>query len=333
MNNDRISRRNVLVRCASSTVAAGAAFLPNLALAQNFPNRPIRLIVPYPPGGSVTVVARIVAEKLGQRLGQTVLVDNKPGANGVIASEDMLKSPADGHTLYMQVNTHVINQLIMPSMPFDIMKDFTAVSTVYKLELVLVAHPSLPANNLREFIALAKSDPARINYGAADNAGLTHLAAAELNAAIGAKSQVIPYKGSGPALTDTLAGHIQAYFSSIPPTIPHVKSGRLKGVAVSGRARTPALPDVPTFAEAGLPNFEAGSWCGLFAPAATPKPVVDRLASTVQLVMNTPEVREAMLAQGVESYTILPAEFEALIRSDYARLAKVIQAAGIKGDR
>jgi len=331
--NNQITRRT-LVRRAAATTLGSLATLPIIAPAQTFPNRPMRVIVPYPPGGSVTVVARTIAEKLGQRLGQTIVVDNKPGANGLIATEEMLKAPPDGHTLFLQANTHVINPLVMQAMPFDIMKDVAAVSTVYKLELLLVTHPSLPVSNLKEFIALARTSPGKINFGSADNAGLTHLAAETFNTAAGVKTQVIPYKGSGPALNDTLAGHIQGYFTSIPPAIPHIKAGKLKALAVSGKFRTPALPDVPTFEEAGLPGVEAaGSWCGLFVPAATPRPIVDRLAADVAFVMNTPEVKDFMISQGVLSYTIPPAQFEALLRSDTTRLAGVIKTSGMKLDK
>jgi tripartite-type tricarboxylate transporter receptor subunit TctC len=328
----RTSRRRI-VAAGGLLAAARIGTIAFPAGAQPaFPSRPIRLIVPFPPGGSVTVVARLLADRLSQRIGQPVVVDNKPGGNGVIASEDLLKSAPDGHTVLLVVNTHVINPSIMPSMPFDVRRDFAAVSGVYKLELMLVAHPSVPAANLREFVAIAKAQPDSINFAAGDNAGLTHLAAETFNSVAGTRLRVVPYKGTGPALNDTLGGHVQAYFSSITPVIQHVKSGKLKAFGVSGRARAPALPEVPTFAEAGLANFEAGTWCGMLAPAATPRPVVSRLATEVAAVMNLPEVRDTLVNQGLEAMPTAPEQFDALLRADLTRLSTVIKAAGIKGE-
>lgn len=315
--------------------AAGAlALLAGSGWAQtSFPSKPVRLLVPFPPGGSTTVVARLLAQKLGERLGQPVVVDNKPGANGLIASEELLKSPADGHTILMVVNTHAINPVVMPSMPFDPVKDFTAVSTVYRLDLVLVAHPAVPANDLREFIALAKEKRGSINFAAGDSAGLTHLAAENFNHQAGTKLQVIPYKGTAPALNDVLGGHVQAYFSSATPVIPHVKTGKLKAFAISGAARSPALPEVPTFAEAGLPGLDAGTWAGILVPAATPKDAVGKLASEIATIMNLPEVKEQLVAQGVASHTVGPDRFSTLIKDDIARFDKLVKAANIKMDK
>ena len=311
-------------------IALGAA----PALAQSgYPSRPLRLIVPFPPGGSTTVVARLLGQKLGERLGQPVVVENKPGANGVIASEDLLKAPADGHTVLMVVNTHAINPAVMPSMPFDPVKDFAAVGTVYRLDLVLVAHPSVPAGSLREFVALARERRDAVNFAAGDNAGLTHLAAENFNHHAGTRLQVVPYKGSAPALTDLLGGHVQAYFSSVTPVIQHVKSGKLKALAISGASRSSALPDVPTFAEAGLPGFEAGTWAGILAKAGTPRDVVARLAAEIDAIMNAPDVREQLVAQGLGSYTIGPDRFAALIRDDVARFDRIVKAADIRMDR
>ena len=327
-----IRRRTILAASASLT-ATTLAGVATPAAAQAFPARPIRLIVPFPPGGSVTVVARLLGQKMSERIGQPVVIDNKPGGNGLIASEELLKAPADGHTILMVVNTHVINPSIMPTMPFDVLKDFASVSTVYKLELVLVVHPSVPAGNLREFIALARSRPGQLNFSAGDNAGLTHLAAETFNTVAGVKTQVIPYKGTGPALSDTLAGHVQGYFSSITPVIPHVKTGKLKAFGVSGASRAPALAEVPTFAEAGLPGFEAGTWCGVLAPAATPRDIVNRLSAEINAVMNLPDVKDYLVSQGLEAAPSTPEQFSTLIRTDLNRLAGVIKAAGVKGEK
>ena len=315
-------------------VAGTLAVLAGSGWAQApFPSKPIRLLIPFPPGGSTTVVARVLAQKLSERLGQPVVVDNKPGANGLIASEELLRSPADGHTILMVVNTHAINPAVMPAMPFDVVKDFTAVSTVYRLDLVLVAHPSVAANNLREFIALAKDKRGSINFAAGDSAGLTHLAAENFNYQAGTKLQVVPYKGTAPALNDVLGGHVQAYFSSATPVIQYVKTGKLKAYAISGAARSPALPEVPTFAEAGLPGLDAGTWAGILVPAATPKPIVNKLASEVAAIMNLPDVKEQLIAQGLVSSASGPEQFSGLIKDDIARFDKLVKAANIKMEK
>lgn len=314
---------------SSLAALAGAGW----AQASGYPKRPIRLIVAFPPGGSTTVVARLLGQKLTDRLGQPVIVDNRPGANGVIACEELLKSPADGYTIAMVVNTHSINPLMMANLPYDNNKDFAAVGTLYKLELVLVAHPSVPAENLREFIALANARPGQLNFAAGDSLGLTHLAAETFNTMAGVKIQVVPYKGTGPALADTLAGHVQAYFSSPTAVIPYVKSGKLKAYGISGARRSLALPDVPTFAEAGLPGYEAGTWAGILAPAATPKDIVRQLSAEIGAIMNLPDIKEQLVSQGLDAYVTAPEQFAQLIRSDTARFEKVIKAANLKIDK
>ena len=315
-------------------VAGGLSTLTASAWPQSgFPRKPIRLIVAFPPGGSTTVVARLLGQKMTERMGQPVIVDNRPGANGVIACEDLLRSPADGHTLAMVVNTHAINPLMMASLPYDTHKDFATVGTLYKLELVLVAHPSVPAENLREFIALAKAKPGALNFAAGDSLGLTHLAAETFNTMAGVKLQVVPYKGTGPALADTLAGHVQGYFSSPTAVIPHVKSGKLKAYGISGNRRASALGDVPTFAEAGLPGYEAGTWAGILAPAATPKDIVSKLSSEIAEIMNLPDIKEQLASLGLDPYVTTPEAFSQLIRSDTSRFEKVIKAANLKVEK
>ena len=321
---DTNATRRVFVAGSLSALAASAWSQPS------FPRRPIRLIVAFPPGGSTTLVARLLGQKLTERLGQPVIVDNRPGANGVIASEELLRSPADGHTLAMIVNTHAINPLMMASLPYDTNRDFAAVGTLYKLELVLVAHPSVPAENLREFIALAHAKPSVLNFAAGDSLGLTHLAAETFNTMAGVKLQVVPYKGTGPALADTLAGHVQGYFSSPTAVIAYVKSGKLKAYGISGGRRSAALPDVPTFSEAGLPGYEAGTWAGILAPAATPKDIVSKLSSEIAAIMNLPDIKEQLTTQGLDPYVTTPEAFSQLIRSDTSRFEKVIKAANLK---
>ena len=290
-------------------------------------------MIPFSTGAASDFLGRTIGQKLSERLGQAVVIDNRPGGNGVIASEELLKSTPDGHHMVMVVNTHTINPHMMARLPYNTERDFSPVSTLYRFDLILVAHPAVPANNLREFIALAKANPSAINFAAGDNAGLTHLAAETFNTMAGVKLQVVPYKGSGPALNDTLAGHVQAYFSSPIAVIAQIKAGKLKGVAISGRTRSVALPEVPTFAEAGLPGYEAGTWAGILAHGSTPKELVNKLAAEIAAVMALPEVRENLQSQGLEPTTTSPAEFAAIIKSDMTRFEKVIQAANLKTEK
>jgi len=312
-------------------VAAAFSCLAAVAGAQSaFPHKPIHLLVAFPPGGSTTAVAQLLGEKLTQRLGQPVVIENRPGANGMIASQDLLRAPRDGYTLLMIVNTHAINPVMKVTLPYDTLKDFAPVSTLYKLELVLVAHPKVQADNLQEFIALAKSKPRGLNFAAGDNGGLTHLAAETFNTEAGTKLQVIPYKGTGPALNDTLGGHVQAYFSSPTAVIQHVKAGSLKAYAISGKERASALPDVPTFAESGMPAFQAGTWAGILAPGGTPQPVIDQLSKEIGAVMQLPDVQAQLNKFGLESFVTTPSEFSALIESDIQRFGDVVKAANMK---
>lgn len=312
--------------------AALVVFATSAVAQQPFPTKPIRLIVPFPPGGSTTVVARLLGQKLTEAWGQPVIVDNRPGGNGVIGSEELIKSAPDGHTLLLVVSTHAINPGVMRSLPYDTVKDFAAVAPLYSFELVLVAHPSVPANNLREFIALAKSKPGQIRYASGDNGGLTHLASEMLNNVAGVNIQNIPYKGSGPALTDTVAGHVESYFSSPTAALQFIKAGRLKAFAISGKSRSSALPEVPTFAESGLPTFDASAWCGILAPAATPKEIINKLSTEIARIISTPDFKQQLVSQGLEPFVSSPDQFGALIRSDIAKFDRIIKTANIKFD-
>ena len=313
---------------------AGAvvAFASSIAAQQPYPTKPIRLIVPFPPGGSTTLVARLVGQKLSETWGQPVIVDNRPGANGVIGSAELVKAAPDGHTILLVVNTHAINSLVMRTLPYDTIKDFAPVATLYSFELVLVAHPSVPAGNLRDFIALAKSKPGQVRYASGDNGGLTHLASEMFNTEASVKIQSIPYKGSGPALNDTVGGHVETYFSSPTAVLQFIRTGKLKAYAISGKTRSSALPEVPTFAEAGLPGFDASAWCGILAPAATPKEIINKLSTEIARIISTPEFRENLVSQGLETLVSTPDQFAALIRTDIAKYDRIIKTANIKFD-
>jgi len=296
---------------------------------QAYPTKPIRVLIPFPPGGSTTVVARIVGQKLSENWGQQVIVDNRPGGNGVIGSEALVKSPPDGHTVLLFNNTHAINAVLIPKLPYDSIKDFAPVTTVYSLEFVLALHPSVPSNTVQELISLAKSRPGQLNYASGDSAGVTHLTAELFNIMTGVRMQNIPYKGSGPVIVDLIGGQVQLTF--VPPivAIPHIKTGKLKAIAVSGGVRLAALPQVPTFTEAGLPGFDVKVWNGIVAPAGTPREIIDRLSTQIAKVMAIPEIREKLVSQGLEPFVSSADQFAALIKADIAKYAKIIKTANI----
>jgi tripartite-type tricarboxylate transporter receptor subunit TctC len=314
--------------------AAAIALTPSQqarAQADGFPSKPIRLIVPFAPGGSATTVARLLGQKMTEDWGQAVIVDNKPGANSIIGTELLTKSPPDGYTLLLIVSTHVINPSLM-KLPYDTFRDFTPITTMYSTEYVLTVHPSVPVNTVQEFIALAKSKPGSLNYAAGDTAGVTHLAAETLNMRAGIKMQAVPYKGSAPALTDTVAGHVQVFFGPPIAAAQHVRGGQLRALAVSGNQRYSGLPEVPTFTEAGLPNLDVKTWFGLLAPAGTPRPIVDKIHKEVVKIMAMPDVREKLASYGLEPFTSTPEEFDALMRADLVKFERIIKAASIKAE-
>jgi len=297
---------------------------------QDYPSKPIRLIVPYPPGGSNNVLARLIGQKLTESTGQPINVDNRPGGNTVIGSEALVKSPPDGYTLMLTSATHVINPNLYPNLPYDAIKDFAMVGTVASTEEVLVVHPSIPANNLREFIALAKSRPGQLNYSSSGGGNLNHLAGEMFCIMTGVTMQHIPYKGGAPALTDIIAGQVQLGFQVPVNVIAHIKSGRIKALAITGENRLASLPQVPTFAEAGLPEFEAKVWFGVFAPAGTPKGIIDKLSAEIGRILTLPDIKEKLASQGLDPYISTPDQFAALVKAEMTRYAKVIKAADIK---
>ena len=297
-----------------------------------YPNTQIRIIVSYAPGNSLDVLARLVGQKLTGTLGQQVVVDNRPGGNTVIGSETLVKAAPDGYTLLLVVNTHVIIPHLYDKLPFDAIKDFAPVATLARTELVLVLHPSVPADNLQEFIALAKARPGQLNYASAGSGGPAHLAAELFNMMTGITMLHIPYKGAGPALTELLGGQVQVFLAAPIVAIPHIKNGKLKAIAISGESRLATLPQVPTFTQAGLPGYDVKVWFGILAPAATPKAIVDRLASEFASVMAMPDFKDSLASQGMEPFISTPEQFGALIKTDMSKYAKVIKTANIKLD-
>jgi len=318
----RAAMRTLTV-CALTAIAASAA------AQQAYPNKPIHLISPYPPGGSTSVLARLVGQKLAESWGQQVLVENRGGGNTIIGTEALAKSPPDGYSIMVMTSTHVITPWLTQT-PFDAIKDFAAVATLASSEQMLVVHPSVPVSNLQEFIALAKSKPGQLNYATSASGSLSHLGMEYLEMAAGFKVQQIPYKGSGPALTDLLGGQVQAYLNVAINFIPHVKAGKLRAIAISGEHRLAALPEVPTFTEAGVPGLEMKNWYGILAPAGTSRAIRDKLSSEIARILAMSDVKERLDSLGAEPFISNPDRFAELMKADSARFGKIIKAANIK---
>ena len=319
---------NAVLRMITLAVLMGLA---GLAAAEPvYPNKAIRLICPYPPGGSTTLLARLIAQRLSDSWGPSVIVDNRPGGNTVIGTDALAKSAPDGHTIMLMPSTHVTLPHLQKDLPYDVYRDFAPVATLTRNELILVVHTSLPVNNLQEFIGYAKSKTQQLNSGSAGSGGFTHLSVELFNMETGAKLQHVPYKGSAPALTDLIGGQIQLAFTPVNNAFPHVKSGRIKALAISGKNRNAALPRVPTFTEAGLPDFDVGVWFGVTAPAGTPRAIIDRMSIEIHKMLTTPEIKEKLTAQGMDTYISTPEQMLEQMKADDVRFGAVIKAANIK---
>ncbi len=318
----RLLAAGILMAVAASATAQPA-----------YPTKPIRIIVPFPSGGSTDAVARIVGQKLTESWGQQVLVENRGGGNTIIGSDAAAKSPPDGYTVLLTTNAHIINPNLFFNLPYDTIKDFAPVATITSGELALALHPSVPANNLQEFIALAKAKPGQFNYASSGIGNPNHLAAEMFNLMANVRMQHVPYKGGGPALADLIGGQVQVHFATPITALPHIKSGKLKAIAVSGANRISVLPEMPTFTEAGLPGLDIKFWQAVFAPAGTPKPIVDKLSKELARIVALPDVREKLSSQGLEPFYSTPEQFAKLIKADLTRFAKLIKAANIKIDK
>ena len=316
-----------------SALLLGAVLVGSQALAQSYPSKPVRLVVPFPPGGAPDLVARALGPRLHEELGQPVVVDNRAGAAGIIAMEIVAKSPADGHVLVMgSAGPVAINPGLYRKLPYDVLRDFAPVSRVTALPFLLVVHPSLPVKSIRDLLALAKAKPGELNYGSPGNGSTTHLATELLKSMTGVKITHIPYKGVAAAATDLMAGQVQILSGDLNTMLPHVKSGRMRGIAVTSERRSPVLPDMPTIAQSGVPGFEATGWTGLLAPAGTPPAIVQRLSATVAKALETPDTRSRVAALGGEVASSTPEAFAAYIRSEIAKWGKLIQSLGIQSD-
>lgn len=326
-------RRRLLAgaAAAAATLVVGA---PRPARAQDaFPSRPIRLVVPFTPGGVTDTSGRVIAEFLGRRLGQQVVVDNKPGASGNIGTQIVATAPADGHTLLLGFDgTMVINPHVFAKVPFDTLKDFAPVGKIGDAVLILAANPTLPVRTLQELLALSRSQPGGLSYGTSGIGGTPHIAGELLRQRTGANLQHVPYKGGGQAITDTIGGAIPLTYTAVAGAQGHVKSGKLKAIAVSSAARASSLPEVPTFIESGIADFAVSSWVGLFAPAATPRAVVQRLNAELNAVLADPAARERLAVLGIDPTPGTPEQYLEEVRRDLARYGQVVRSAGIKAE-
>lgn len=327
MRNPTIVRRVALV-------LAGYAFLiaSGEAGSQGYPNRSMRLIVPNAAGGPADGVARLIAQRLAERIGQQVVVDNRPGAGGVIGTEFVAKAPPDGYTLMWISINHAINPSVYTKLPYDALKDFAPITHATSGPLLLAVHPSVPANDLKSLLNLARARPGELTGASAGSGSIAHLTLELLNFMAGTKIVHIPYKGAGQALTDLLGGHVSMYFGNVLGLLPHVRSGKLKGLAVSTHSRSAAAPNIPTAAEAGVPGYEASSWFGVMAPAGTPKEIISRLNAEFVGQLRTPDMHEKLAANGTEIVASTPEQFSSYIASEIAKWGKVVKAAGVKAD-
>ncbi|SDZ84459.1 Bug family tripartite tricarboxylate transporter substrate binding protein [Acidovorax soli] len=324
-------RRQALAVLAS--LAAGTAALPGAALAQAYPTKPISIVVPFSAGGTTDILARLVGQYLSTELGQPVVVENKAGAGGNIGGQYAAKAAADGYTLFMgTVGTHAINASLYKKMPFDPIKDFAPLTRVANVPNLLVVNPKQPFKTVPEMIAYAKANPGKINFGSPGNGASPHLSGELFKSLAKVDLTHIPYKGSAPAVTDLLGNQIAIMFDNMPSVIPHVRSGKLRAIAITTSKRSAELPDVPTIAEAGVPGYEAMSWFGMFAPAATPKPVLDKLTGALAKVLANPEVKKKIADQGGEPVNETPAQFATFIKSESAKWGKVVKESGASLD-
>ena len=314
-------------------LAALLLCLATLAHAQTYPARPIRIVVPFPPGGFSDVYARIIAARMAETFGQSVVVDNRPGAGGNIASDQVAKSAPDGYTLAMgTIGTHAINATLFPKLPYDPVKDFSAVAFVVDADGLLVAHTSVEATTVAELIALAKAKPGVLNYASAGPGTTSHLAAEVFKQRTGTQVTHIPYKGNVPALLDVVSGNAQISFATMATVLPHVKAGRLKALGVLGAQRSSALPNVPTIAESGVPGFDVGNWTGMFAPAGTPSAAVAKLNAEVQRIMKLPEIQGRLGEEGMRFAPTTPKQFTEFVQAEVKRWGEVVKRVGVTAE-
>ena len=305
---------------------------PIFASAQSWPQKPIRMVIPYPPGGPTGVMGRLVATKLPELLGQPVIVDNKPGASGQMGAAEVAKAAPDGYTFLTNASIHVINPHVYSKPMVDPIREFTPVALIGVVPLVMVVPPMQPAKDVKEFIAWAKANPGKVNFASASSASAQHLAGEHFKQVTGIDMQHVPYNGSGPALADLVGGHVQLMFDSLPSSMSFIRSGKLKALGASSTKRLAVLPDVPTLIEAGVPDFDLTTWYGVWAPAGTPKDIVARLNAEIVRLVVMPDMKEKLAGLGVEASAFTPEQFAAFNRTEYERWGRIVRAANIKLD-
>src|SRR4026207_571699 len=305
-------------------------FLAWPASAQNYPNRPVKVIVPFGAGGPADVYARVLAQHLSEETKQSFVVEDRPGAGSIIGTDAVAKSAPDGYTLLLMSNTHTTNESLVASKPFRLMHDFVPVAPVNYSDLIMVVHPSVPAKDLKEFIALAKSKPGELNYASSGTGTPYHMAGELFKAMSGTNIVHVPHKASGEARNAVIGGHVQMMFDAIPAMAENAKAGQVRALGTTGAKRSPLTPDVPTLAEAGVPGYEATIWLGVMAPAGTPKGIVDKLNAEINKVIARPDVKEAWAKQGAVPMPMTPAEFDKYLRADIEKWANVVKISGAK---
>jgi tripartite-type tricarboxylate transporter receptor subunit TctC len=322
----------VVLRTSLALLFLAVFGLASQSSAQDYPTRTVRLIVPYSPGGPTDVYSRLLAQGLGESLKQAFVIENRPGAGTVVGTDLAAKAAPDGYTLLLMSSTHTVNESLVHNKSYQLMRDFVAVAPVISSDLVMVVPPSLPVNNVKEFIALAKAKPGMLNFASSGQGSNYHMAGELLKAMTGIDMVHVAYRGSAGARTDILAGQVQMMFDSVPTMAPLVLAGQVKALATTGKERSPILPKVPTMEEAGVPGYEATLWVGVMAPAGTPQRIVDLLNSEINKILTSPDVKDTLAKQGAVGMSMTPAEFDTFLRAQIAKWEKVVNSAGLKLD-
>jgi tripartite-type tricarboxylate transporter receptor subunit TctC len=321
----------IMPRLAGLALVFFSMALPSsAALAQDYPTKSVRIIVPFGPGGPADVSARLLAQNLSDSLKQSFVVENRPGAGSIVGTDAVAKSPPDGYTLLLMSNTQTTNESLFATKPYQLMRDFVAVSPINYSDLLMVVHPSVPASNVKEFIALAKSKPGELNYASSGPGTPYHMAGELFKAMSGTNIVHVPYKSSGDARTGIIGGHVQMMFDAITTMAENVKAGQVKALGTTGQKRSTVLPDVPTIAEAGVPGYEATIWLGVMAPTGTPQPIVDKLNAEIRKIIERPEIKKTWAEQGAVPMLMTPPEFDKYLRADIAKWAEVVKVSGAK---
>ena len=326
--------RRFLLRLLALPLAGACCALGSPgACAQDYPSRPVRIIVPFAPGGSADVYGRFVAQRLQEALGQSFVIDNRPGAGSIIGTDAVAKSTPDGHTLLLMSNTHTVNESLIPNKPFQLMRDFVPVAPLSNSDLVLVVKPALPAQSLADLIRMAKAKPGSLSYASSGQGTPYHMAGELLKVMAGVSIVHIPYKGSSGARADLLGGQIEMMFDAVPTMAEHIRAGKVRGLATTGKTRSAVLPEMPTAAEAGVPGFEATLWLGVLAPKGTPAAIVNKLNAEIVKIVSNPEVQRAWAAQGTTPMVMTVDEFTRYLNDDIAKWARIVKISGARPDQ